>query len=209
MFPSYQTCCRSFRPKDLLPSRDVGCLPALSLALIAVALGSSGLRYQCELTTLVTNPASTQAPDGTKGPKPSWKSLLMVLLNLPDDTQRISLTVVKGANPMASKRSRPTERTESKAFFLGSLVPAQPHLGPERLAAMDDPAVRHTNMTTHPDQACDMEDSRKSQYIYIYIYICNPYVYPLNLREIPSMVSPLFPGRPSQVALIPRIPRRC
>ena len=116
----------------------------------------------CGLTTLVTNPASTQAPDGTKGPKPSWKSLLMVLLNLPDDTQRISLTVVKGANPMASKRSRPTERTESKAFFLGSLVPAQPHLGPERLAAMDDPAVRHTNMTTHPGQACDMEDSRKS-----------------------------------------------
>lgn len=27
---------------------------------------------------------------------------------------------------------------------------------------MDTPAVRHRNMTTHPGQACDMEDSRKS-----------------------------------------------
>lgn len=53
---SHQTWCCLFRPKDLLPSRDVSCSPALSLALIAVALGSSGLRYQCELTTLVGTP---------------------------------------------------------------------------------------------------------------------------------------------------------
>ena len=32
---------------------------------------------------------------------------------------------------MASRKYRPTERAEHKAFFLGSLVPAQPHLGPE------------------------------------------------------------------------------
>ena len=37
---------------------------------------------------------------------------------------------------------------------------------------MDTPAVRHRNMTTHPGQACDMEDSRKSRsqdFIFIYV----------------------------------------